>query len=57
MNKCIIKHFGSISSFILSMIAIFICIAGLIVSFRIDEFVGSIMLFIALLVISFSLKD
>lgn len=57
MNKFINYHFGSMKCFILSMIAIFICIAGLIVSFRIDEFVGSIILFVALLVISFALKD
>lgn len=57
MNKYIIKHFGSISSFVLSMIAILLCIIGLYITFCIDEFIGSMILFIALLVISFALRD
>lgn len=57
MNKCIIKHFGSMTSFILSIIAVLACITGLFVSFKVNNLVGNIILFVSLLIMFITLKD
>lgn len=57
MNKYIIKHFGSISSFILSIVSVLICLVGLYISFCVDNMIGNIILFLSLLTMALALKD